>query len=104
MSGMSDHQNDAAPVDLQILRLDSGSSRPGGTDFRPPWFVADSAWLGHLPFADWLVHALRPARIVELGVFKGTSFLAFCHTARNGLSFSTRQSRLGGSDRSAAID
>jgi hypothetical protein len=54
-----------------------------------PEFTYNSAWLGHLPFAEWLVAALRPTTIVELGVFSGASFLAFCHAAEQ-LGIGTR--------------
>jgi hypothetical protein len=37
-----------------------------------------SAWHGHVPFAHWLVAAMRPRRIVELGTHAGVSFAAFC--------------------------
>lgn len=46
----------------------------------------DSAWLGHIPFAHWIVGALRPRAVVELGAFSGASYAAFCDAiARNGL-------------------
>lgn len=41
-------------------------------DFRP------SSWTGHVPFAFWIVDALRPRSIVELGTWRGMSYLAFC--------------------------
>jgi len=43
-----------------------------------PRSVSFSAWLGHIPFASWLVGELRPRSIVELGTHRGASFLAFC--------------------------
>ena len=43
-----------------------------------PRSVSFSAWLGHIPFASWLVEQLRPQSIVELGTHRGASFLAFC--------------------------
>jgi hypothetical protein len=44
-----------------------------------------SAWIEHVPFAFWLVEALRPSSIVELGTYSGTSYAALCqavHTLR----------------------
>jgi methyltransferase family protein len=39
-------------------------------------------WWGHVPFAGTLVAALLPARIVELGVYRGDSFNAFCQAVQ----------------------
>ena len=39
-----------------------------------------SAWHAHVPFAQWLVAATRPALIVELGTHNGVSYAAFCET------------------------
>jgi len=43
-----------------------------------PRSLSLSAWLGHIPFASWVIEQLRPALIVELGTHRGASFLAFC--------------------------
>ncbi len=37
-----------------------------------------SAWYGHVPFAYWIMSALRPRRFVELGTHNGVSYAAFC--------------------------
>lgn len=43
-----------------------------------PRAVSVSAWLGHIPFASWLIAHQRPQIIVELGTHRGASFLAMC--------------------------
>ena len=46
-----------------------------------------SAWIGHIPFASWLITELKPKIFVELGTHTGASFLAFCQSiAENSLS------------------
>lgn len=45
------------------------------------WEPADersSSWTGHVPFAFWVIDALRPRSLVELGTWYGMSYLAFC--------------------------
>ena len=46
-----------------------------------------SAWIGHIPFAFWIIEALTPSAFVELGTHWGDSYFAFCQAVdRLGLS------------------
>ncbi len=45
--------------------------------------LANSAWHGHVPFAHWLMAALKPACFVELGTHEGVSYAAFCESVRH---------------------
>jgi glycosyltransferase involved in cell wall biosynthesis len=46
--------------------------------FWMPDRLVESGWTQHIPFAFWLVGALRPRTIVELGVASGASYCAWC--------------------------
>lgn len=55
--------------------------------FWHPRDVVESAWLEHAPFAFWLIEALEPRSVVELGTHNGFSYLCFCQAVhRLGLS------------------
>jgi hypothetical protein len=47
-----------------------------------PAYLAPSAWVEHLPFAFWVVDALKPHLLIELGTHHGTSYFAFCQELR----------------------
>ncbi|MHB8270176.1 class I SAM-dependent methyltransferase [Bradyrhizobium sp.] len=48
----------------------------------PARVVPFASWLGHTPFALWLVGALKPRIVVELGVHTGNSYCAFLQAVR----------------------
>jgi hypothetical protein len=47
-----------------------------------PDLMTGSAWLEHAPFGFWIVDALRPRTIVELGVHGGFSYSVFCQAVQ----------------------
>jgi hypothetical protein len=49
----------------------------------PDYVDLGSAWVEHIPFAFWLVGALAPATIVELGTYNGCSYLSFCQAVEH---------------------
>jgi len=48
----------------------------------PDLVVAPPSWLGHVPFAFWIVDATRPSTLVELGTHTGNSYSAFCQAVK----------------------
>jgi O-antigen biosynthesis protein len=54
-----------------------------------PGRLASTAWAAHIPFAMFIVDILRPRTIVELGVYSGVSYCAFCQAVKE-LNLNTR--------------
>jgi len=49
--------------------------------FTPISLEAPNAWVGHLPFAAWLIKETAPKIFVELGTHTGNSYFTFCQSA-----------------------
>jgi hypothetical protein len=47
--------------------------------FWGPHYLDDSAWLEHIPFSYWLVEALEPGSIVEVGAPEPVAYFSMCH-------------------------
>jgi len=60
---------------------DSRAAWLGASSYWTPNHLTVSAWLGHAPFGFWLVDAVRPRSIVELGTHFGFSYFVFCEAA-----------------------
>jgi Methyltransferase domain len=48
--------------------------------FSPNLLQLPSAWLGHLPFAGWVIREVGPKIFVELGTHYGHSYFSFCQS------------------------
>lgn len=48
-----------------------------------PLWIEETAWAGHIPFALFLVSAMRPRALVELGAYRGVSYCAFCQAVKS---------------------
>lgn len=46
--------------------------------FSPHSIQFPNSWIGHLPFAAWIIREVRPKIFVELGTHSGNSYFSFC--------------------------
>lgn len=50
--------------------------------FNPIDLNEPGGWIGHTPFAYWLIPILQPASFVELGTHTGNSYFSFCQSIK----------------------
>ena len=48
--------------------------------FTPGSLQFPNAWVGHLPFAAWVIQEISPNIFVELGTHSGNSYFSFCQS------------------------
>ncbi|HIG91616.1 MAG TPA: hypothetical protein EYQ77_04250, partial [Methylococcaceae bacterium] len=54
------------------------------SEFSPSSLQAPDAWMGHLPFAAWIIREVSPKVFVELGTHSGNSYFSFCQSVVEG--------------------
>lgn len=53
------------------------------SNFKPLALESPHAWVGHIPFAAWLILEFKPNIFVELGTHSGNSYFAFCQSVQS---------------------
>jgi hypothetical protein len=48
--------------------------------FLPKSIEFPNSWVGHIPFAAWVIQEIAPQNFVELGTHSGNSYFAFCQS------------------------
>jgi len=48
--------------------------------FNPRSIQSPGGWVGHLPFASWVIQQISPKIFVELGTHSGNSYFTFCQS------------------------
>lgn len=66
------------PVPAEAILLREGVFSP------PVRLVSPPSWIEHIPFAFWIVDALKPHTFVELGTQSGNSYSAFAQAVQRG--------------------
>ena len=71
-------------MNVQLRDLSSINPAPflSPASYWMPELMAPSAWHEHAPFGFWMVNALRPRTVVELGVHHGYSYFVFCQAVQ----------------------
>lgn len=82
-------RNKDSDMSVRLLYKDELSLCLSPPSFWVPHLINTSAWIEHAPFAFWLVKAISPNTIVELGAHQGYSYFVFCQAIQQ-LALSTR--------------
>src|SRR5436305_1346126 len=72
----------AGPARRNCVSYSAGTAYLSKMSFQTPEYLSVSAWRGHAPFAFWLINALLPKRVVELGTHWGFSYFVFCQAVK----------------------
>jgi hypothetical protein len=63
-----------------LHKWSSGVSVLDIVGFKPEAVSDSDAWVGHLHFANYIIQKVKPKLFVELGVYTGNSYFAFCQS------------------------